>query len=129
MIKQNVTRHVDVGETLQRYEARLRTFNKEDFSCFQGKYISTYRIYSVITENLTTDNPLYCDAFVVYKIAKEYGFEPLGVCSERMMKGQHVAKKEPCVYIGKYCYGAGLQSSKFRILPKDKVYLYSFPDS
>ena len=116
-------------ESLSRYESRLReSFAKEDFGVFDDKFISTYRIYSTVKDNIDEENPLYCDAFVIYKLAKEYGYNPRGICSERVLKGSHVSKEEPCVYIGKYCYNSGLQSSKFRILPKDKVFRYSIEE-
>ena len=124
MSKQKVVKQLNIPESLHNYERRLRTFDREAFKVFEGKYISTYRIYSIMEEGIDSSSPLYCDAFVVYKICKEYGYSPLGVCSERLMNGKHVAKADPCVYIGKYCFSSKLLSSPFRILPQDKVYEY-----
>ena len=125
MIKQKVKKKINWKITLEKYRQRLLSeFDSSDFAVFHNHFISTYRIYSTITEDINDEHGLFCDAFVVYLLAKSYGYNPFGICSERIVGGVSVSTEQPRIYIGKYCYSSRLKSSKFRIKPCDKVFYY-----
>ena len=142
-----------VPETMANYERRIRaTLTRDDFAVFHNAWIGTYKVYSCVSEDITdTSHPMYCHAFVLLRIAREHGFNCLGVTSERRKKGVYIASPrirayktktevnaepetvaaeeeseqetiEKVVYVGKFNYFTGKENTKFRMRRTDNVY-------
>ena len=144
---------IRVPETMANYERRIRaTLTRDDFAVFHNAWIGTYKVYSCVSEDITdTSHPMYCHAFVLLRIAREHGFNCLGVTSERRKKGVYIASPrirayktdtevdaepetvtaeeeseqetiEKVVYVGKFNYFTGKENTKFRMRRTDNVY-------
>lgn len=123
-------RVLDTEKTLDKFEKRLRSMDPKIFEVFDGAYLSTFDIYSTIETDLPNYDRMCNSAFVIKRIAKEHGYSPIAITSERKSGGKYIAellngdRRETAkiVYVGRYNYFTKHEASIFRILPEDKVY-------
>lgn len=130
------TKLLDVGRTLDNFEARVRklivrTITDTDREELEGAFLSTYECYSTLKSDLENNHRQCNSAIVLMRIFRELGIGVVGVTSERTKSGKFVTKEKQdglkSVYVGKHSYFTDKKSYKWRLLPLDKVYLTVTP--
>ena len=125
-----VKRELDREATLLRYEKRMQNMPDSNFEEIDNSFLSTFDCYCNILEDLPNTKPLCNNAVVLMRVARSKGVNIIGVTSERSEKGTYcVDLPEPymrgvtkVVYVGKFNYFTNNKSSKWRLLPQDKVF-------
>ena len=123
-------RYLNTPKTLDRYEIRIRKLDKSAFVELSNSFLSTFDCYSNILRDFPNSHHMCNTAVVLMRIAREHGFNIYGVTSERRVNGvicvnlpdSYIRKNTKIIYVGKYNYFTQNQSSKWRLLPVDKVY-------
>ena len=126
----SVKRELDREATLRRYEERMQRLPDSEFEEIDNSFLSTFDCYCNILEDVPNSKPLCNNAVVLMRVARSRGVNIIGVTSERSEKGTHcVQLPEPyirgvtkVVYVGKFNYFTNNKSSKWRLLPRDKVF-------
>ena len=121
---------LDRAATLAKYEQRISALPDAAFEEMDNAYLSTFECYCNIHEDVPNTRPLCNHAVVLMRVARSRGFTILGVTSERREHGAHCVELPPprtredtrVVYVGKYNYFTKNKSSKWRLLPQDKVF-------
>ncbi len=129
MPRSSGTRNVNWSSTRENYRRRIDNFSPELWASLNGAYLGTFEIYSTVTD-IQQDSHLDCFAGVILRSAREKGFSPLGVTSERKSNGIYICLKlngverEACriVYIGKYSYFSQHEKSPWSPVSGDYVY-------
>lgn len=126
---------MDKPATLAKYEQRLReTFTAEDMKAeLEGKFLSTFESWNNVMQDYPNNHHLCNAAVVLLRVCRERGINVLGVTSERRERGRYAIQLPqpykrgvtPVVYVGKYNYFTQNKSSKWRMLPSDRVFLTS----
>lgn len=123
-------RKVNWPETRAKYKQRLNSFPESEWQMLNGAYLGTFEVYSTV-ENIEEDDHMDCFAGVVLRLAREKGYSPLGVTSERKSNGEYIcssllndALREDCqvVYVGKYSYFSQHAKSIWSPISRDYVY-------
>lgn len=124
-------RKVNWKETKRIYKERISHFPTELWEDLNGAYLGTFDIYSTV-ENIEEDAHMDCFAGIILRMAREKGYTPLGVTTERKSKGVHLCpllldeeRREDCkiVYVGKYSYFSNHQKSAWSPIASDYVYI------
>lgn len=119
----------DVVKTLTAYEKRIELSLVEDLQELDGAFLSTFDCYSTITHDVPNTHHLCNHAVVLMRLARRHKVNVLGVTSERRQKGQYCVdlpspysrERTPVIYVGKHNYFTNHRSSKWRLLPADRV--------
>jgi hypothetical protein len=129
MPRSSGTRNVNWSATREKYKQRIEIFPPELWAALNGAYLGTFEIYSTIAD-IQPDSHLDCFAGVILRSAREKGYTPLGVTSERKHDGVFICSKlndverEACriVYVGKYSYFSQHEKSPWSPVSGDYVY-------
>ena len=123
-------RVLDIPATLAAYERRMRDMPLRELQELDGCFLSTFDCYCNIMEDVPNDRGLCNSAVVLMRVARSRGVRVLGVTSERKARGAycvrlpppHIRGETPVVYVSKYNYFTNNSSSKWRLLPTDRVF-------
>lgn len=123
-------RVLDVPASLAAYERRMRAMPLEELRELDNCFLSTFDCYCNILEDVPNDRAICNSAVVLMRVARAAGVNVLGVTSERKARGDfcvrlpppHARGITPVVYVSKYNYFTNNDSSKWRMLPKDRVF-------
>lgn len=93
------------------------------------KVLGTFEVYSFIAD-VAPGDPMDCCAGVLLRLAREHGYEPIGIASERKNRGVYAVQlfgdrtraDTEVVYVGKHSYFSGHKSNVWS--PKVKDYVY-----
>ena len=122
---------VNWPETLDRYKQRLLTFSEDVWEVFDNSYIGSFEIYSTV-ESIEEGSHMDCFAGVILRLAREKGYNVLGVTSERKSNGTYICstllndmprEEANIVYVGKYSYFSNHAKSIFAPVSTDYVYV------
>ena len=122
-------RKVDWSRTYQKYKERMTALPDEEFRPLDGAYLGTFELYSVV-QNVEPGTDMDCFAAVLLRVAREKGFSPKGLASERKSKGQYICsnllesdtrENSRVVYVGKFSYFSGHQRSFWAPVAADYV--------
>lgn len=117
--------------TLARYRDRLLLFPEEVWKELDNSYIGSFEIYSTV-EFIEEGSHMDCFAGVILRLAREKGYNVLGVTSERKSNGEYICstllnetprEEANIVYVGKYSYFSNHAKSMFAAMSTDYVYV------
>ena len=124
-------RKVNWPETLEKYKQRISEFPDESWTIFENSYIGSFEIYSTV-ENIEPNSHMDCFAAVVLRLAREKGYNALGVTSVRKSNGNYICpvllndtprEEANIVYVGKYSYFSNHEKSIFAAISSDYIYM------
>ena len=119
----------NLEKTLEVYENRIESEMVDSLPELEGKFLSTFECYSTIVHDVPNNHHLCNFAVVLMRIARRHGVNVLGVTSERKKNGKYcVNLPQPysrdghnVLYVGKHNYFTNHKSSKWRLVPADRV--------
>ena len=123
-------RKVNWPETRAKYKKRLNSFPDNHWEMLNNAYLGTFEVYSTV-ENIAENDHMDCFAGVILRLAREKGYSPIGVTSERKSNGVYICSnllndelREDCkvVYVGKYSYFSQHPKSIWAPISQDYVY-------
>ena len=132
-------RTLDVIETLQSYEHRIRSLPLDDLEICNDSFLSSYDVFSTfLPEELEDyedtrkfDERLDKPIFRLYSILREKGIRVLGITSERRMGDSFIAAIPFCglrenvkiLYVGQHnSFTKRKRNQTLSVLPIDKRY-------
>lgn len=124
-------RKMNWPETRRRYQERIRMLPDNLWRNLDGAYLGTFEIYSTV-EAMDEDDHMDCFAGVVFRVAVEKGYLPLGITSVRKSRGLYICPtlldglpraEATIVYVGKYSYFSNHEKSPFAPVSTDYVYM------
>ena len=132
-------RTLDVIETLQSYEHRIRSLPLDDLEICNDSFLSSYDVFSTfLPEELEDyedtrkfDERLDKPIFRLYSILREKGIRVLGITSERRMGDDFIAAIPFCglrenvkiLYVGQHnSFTKRKRNQTLSVLPIDKRY-------
>lgn len=135
-----VRRKVDKASTMIAYTNRLLSLRQEYFEPLQGCWLSSYEIWDSFSKEqlleceleLRRFTELDNNALVLFQVCMLRGIDVLGVTSERLIGGKHIASlpveggREKCVivYVGEHnAFCDKKRHASFSVLTEDKRYM------
>lgn len=123
-------KRINHEKTIQRYIQRLRQQPRSFFLELEGKYLSSFELYSTVEDINQVSAFIYKNvpALHLLLVAREKNVHPLGLTSERSKNGLYLTKErqknENIVFVGKFSYFAkqSEKTSKYALLKSDHVY-------
>jgi hypothetical protein len=133
-------RAVDLQATLVAYTNRLLSLKEELFESLNGCWLSSYDLWDSFTKDQLIEEELALRRFthldssvlVLFQFCVIKGINVLGVTSERLVKGQHIAaipvvggrEGVTTVYVGEHnAFSNKKRHPLFSILTQDKRYV------
>jgi len=124
------TRNADWPSTREKYTRRIDAFPPEIWTSLNGAFLGTFEVYSTV-EAIDQDSHMDCFAGIILRLARQKGYTPRGVTSERKSNGEFICstlngiKREDVsiVYVGKYSYFSQHEKSLWSPISSDYVYV------
>jgi hypothetical protein len=129
MPRSSGTRNINWPATREKYRQRIDSLPDDLWETLNGAYLATFELYSTV-HDIAVGSHIDCFAGVILRTARDKGYTPIGVTSERKSSNEYICAvldgkdRAECqiVYVGKYSYFSRHEKSVWSPVSGDYVY-------